>query len=76
MSELDTRLRRAKAKRAWGRALPTRWNFPADRVSRVAWPCPSSLAPRQEAPGVTLASVTLKNPKNRCLGTMPAKTQS
>ena len=28
VSQLDTRIRRAKANRAWGRALPTRWNFP------------------------------------------------
>ena len=71
MSELDTRIRRANAKRAWGRALPTRWNFPADGVSRVACPCPSYLAPRQDAPGITLSSFKLKNPKTRCLGTMP-----
>ena len=70
MSERDTRSG-AKAKRAWGRASPTRGNFPADGVSRVACPCPSSLAPRQDVPGITLSSVKLKNPQNRCLGTMP-----
>jgi hypothetical protein len=42
VSELNTRIRRTKANRARGPALPTRWNFPADRVSRVACPCPSS----------------------------------
>ena len=31
-----------------------------------------ALAPRQDAPGITLSSFKLKNPKNRCLGTMPA----
>ena len=71
MSELDTRIRRAKAKRAWGRALPTRWNFPADGVSRALCPCPSYLAPRQDAPGITLSSFKLKNLKNRPSGTMP-----
>jgi hypothetical protein len=34
--ERDTRIRRAKAKRAWGRALPTRENFPADGVIRLS----------------------------------------
>ena len=68
MSERDTRIRRAKAKRAWGRVLPTRWNFPADGVSRVACPCPSYLAPRQDAPGITLSSVKLKNPQKQVFG--------
>jgi hypothetical protein len=73
VSEQDTRIRRAKAKRTRGRALPTRWKFPADGVSRVACPCPSYLAPRQDAPGITLSSVKLKNPKNRPSGTMPLR---
>ena len=73
MSELDARIRRAKAKRAWGRAVPMRGNFPADGVSRVARfaPCPSYLAPRQDVPDITLSSLKHKNPRNRSLGTMP-----
>src|SRR5437764_3841197 len=71
---MDTRIRRAEANRAWGRALPTRGNFAADGVSRVACPCPWYLASRQDAPGITLSNVKLKSPKNRCLGTMPKKT--
>ena len=38
MRELVTRIRRAKAKRAGGRALPTRWNFPADGCHPGAGP--------------------------------------
>ena len=63
MSERDTRIRRAKAKRDRGRVLPTRWHFPADGVSRVACPCPWYLAPRQDAPGIILSSVKLKSLK-------------
>ena len=36
-------------------------------------PLHSYLAPRQDVPGITLSSVKLKNPKNRCLGTMPLR---
>src|SRR5947209_10888397 len=70
---MDTRIRRAEANRAWGRALPTRGNFAADGVSRAVCLCPSSLALRQDVPGITLSSVELKNPKNRSLGTMPQR---
>jgi hypothetical protein len=73
VSERDTRFRRAKANRARGRALPTRENFAADGVSGAACPCPSSVAPPQDVPGITLSSVKLKNPKNRCLGTLPKR---
>jgi hypothetical protein len=58
-------------KRAWGRALPTRWNLPADGASRVACPCPSFLALRHEVPAITLSGVKLKNTNYRSLGTMP-----
>jgi hypothetical protein len=76
VSERDTRIRRAKAKRAWGRGLPTRWNFPADGVSRALCPCLSYHAPSQDVPGITLSSVKLKNLNNRCLGTMPGRSNS
>jgi hypothetical protein len=71
MSEVDTRFRRAKAIRARGRVLPTRGILPPDGVSHALCPGPSSLPPRQDAPGITLSSFKLKNPKNRSLGTMP-----
>jgi hypothetical protein len=70
------RSRNAKAKRAWGRSLPTRWNFRANGVSRVACPCPAYLAPSQDAPRITLSSLKLQYPKNRCLGTIPPSSMT
>jgi hypothetical protein len=63
VSELDTSLRRARADRARGRALPKRWNFPADGVSRVACPCPSYLTLRQDAPGIPCQASSSRTPK-------------
>jgi hypothetical protein len=47
VSEQGKRIRRAKANRARGRALAKRGSFPADGVSRVAWPCSAYLVKRQ-----------------------------
>ena len=70
MSERDTRSSHPK-QNAQGTGLAHAMELSGRRsLPCCAPPCPTCLAPCQDVPGITLSSDKLKNPKNRCLGTM------